>query len=164
MNPFWSSLSKLVTTQQDSDLQFLKTVSVFADLSGREISKVSRLFHIRNFSDEERIFTKGQPGSAFYIIKTGGIRVVDTDAAEEIQLALLGAGDLIGELSILDETPRSATAIASGQTQLLAIFKGDFDTFMQQEPVIAAKIYRRIAIVIGLRLKATNALLKKRES
>lgn len=161
MNPIWSSLSRLVAPSLGADRKFLESVSIFSDLTGREISKVSRLFHIRSFGDEEYIFTKGQPGSAFYIIKTGGILVLDTDAPQPLELARLGAGDLIGELSILDETPRSATAKAIGPTQLLAVFKGDFDTFMLQEPVTAAKIYRRIAIVIGLRLKSTNDLLNK---
>ncbi|AXJ01799.1 Cyclic nucleotide-binding domain-containing protein [Cyclonatronum proteinivorum] len=155
----WSGFGKLFSGKSSEEEDFIKRVQLFCDLSRRERVKVQRLMHFRVYEEGEYIFHKGQPGAAFYVIRTGHVQIV-TPASPPIILAEVSPGEVIGELAILDETPRSASALTSEKTETLAIFKGDFDAFMLSEPVIAAKIYRRLAIIIGNRLKTTNALLQ----
>lgn len=159
LSPLWSSLNALFSSSaEDKELAFFKEVKLFEDLTPWEIKKVMKLMHVRTFKDGEYIFHKGQPGAAFYVIRSGHIKVVQP-GDEMLVIAELAAGDLIGELSILDDTPRSASALTEGRAELRAIFKHDFDKLVYNEPVIAAKIYRRVAIIVGIRLKATNEQL-----
>ncbi|MCC5932846.1 MAG: cyclic nucleotide-binding domain-containing protein [Candidatus Cyclonatronum sp.] len=160
MKPFWSDLGKLISSKTSQEEDFIKNVQLFTDLTRRERLKVERLMHVREYQAGEYIFHKGQPGAAFYVIRSGLVRIV-TPGEPPILLAEVNPGEVIGELAILDETPRSASALTAEHATTMAIFKGDFDAFMLSEPVIAAKIYRRLAIVIGNRLKATNAMLQK---
>lgn len=160
MKPFWSGLGKLIASKPSDDEDFIRHVLLFCDLTRRERAKVERLMHYREYEAGEYIFHQGQPGAAFYVIRSGHVQVV-TPGESPIILAEVKPGEVIGELAILDETPRSASALTAEKTKTMAIFKGDFDAFMLSEPVIAAKIYRRLAITIGARLKATNALLQQ---
>ncbi len=161
IDPIWSSINTIFRTGlEKSESDFFKGVLLFQDLSSREVKKLMKLMHVRRFKDGEYVFHKGQPGTAFYIIRKGAVRVVQP-GEELMDIAELQEGDLFGELSILDDTPRSASVLTKGETELRAIFKGDFDKLMVSEPTIAAKIYRRVAIIIGIRLKVTNDQLLK---
>jgi len=155
-SPIWSSLNFIFNASAErSELEFFKTVSLFEELTSREIQKVIKLMHVRNFKHGEYVFLKGQPGAAFYIIRKGTVRVIQP-GDELLELAELHEGELFGELSILDDSPRSASALTEGDTELRAIFKHDFDNMLYHEPTIAAKIYRIVAIIVGARLKVTN--------
>lgn len=155
-SPVWSSINFFFKADAErTELGFFKKVSLFEDLTSREVQKVIRIMHTRNFKHAEYIFHKGQPGAAFYIIRKGTVRVVQP-GDKPVDIAELHEGDLFGELSILDDSPRSASALTEGETELKAIFKHDFDKLLYHEPVIAAKVYRKVAIIIGMRLKITN--------
>ncbi len=159
LSPVWQSIKDLFSeNQQFSPEEFLSHTPIFKGISDKEIRKITPLIHYRAYNPEEYIFLKDQPGAAFYIIKKGALRVVQPDDPPII-LAELGEGEIIGELAILDASPRSASAVTTELTELMAFFKGDIDDLMDREPKIAAKIYRNLAIIIGYRLKQTNEKL-----
>lgn len=134
---------------------FFQRVSIFEDLTVKEVQKLRSLMHERTYRDEEHVFHKGQPGPAFYIVRKGQICIYQP-GPPRVNLATIRAGDLFGELAILDDSPRSASAVSDGETLLYAVFKQEFDTLMISEPLIAAKVYRQVATITGNRLKASN--------
>ncbi len=163
VNPFWGNIFKSLYNADELNLfKILKRIPLFKDLSKRELRKVANILHERNYQVNEYVFQMHQPGAAMFIIKTGKIKILyESDTEDDIELAVLGEGDFLGELALLDNSPRSASAMAMEKTEMLAIFRADLDKLLMTEPGIGAKIIRQLAVVIGLRLKATNEQLSK---
>lgn len=163
-NPVWSSLKSFLKKENRfSTEEFLLDIPLFDGLTIKEIKRIIPLIHHRSYQPEEHVFYKGQPGAAFYIIKSGRLQIVQP-GTPRVVLAELGEGEILGELAILDETPRSASALAIEPTELMAFFKDDIDELITREPVISAKIYRNLAIIVGIRLKNTNELISNTQT
>jgi CRP-like cAMP-binding protein len=87
------------------------------------------------------IARQGEIGTGFFVVVTGGVRVVsDGDV-----LAHLGPGDFFGELSVLDRQPRNAMVVAEAATTCLALASWDFEAALQENPALALAILRGLA-------------------
>jgi CRP/FNR family transcriptional regulator, cyclic AMP receptor protein len=163
-NPFWGNLtSKFRARKEIGNTDFLKLCPMFQNLSNKELKKVSALIYERSYQAGEYLFEKGQPGTAMFIIKTGEVKVVVPGNEAEAELATIKPEDFLGELALLDDTPRSASAKATEKTEALAFFREDLNELTNTNPAIAAKIMRDLAIIIGQRLKSSNEQLMCRE-
>jgi CRP-like cAMP-binding protein len=99
-----------------------------------------------------------------YVIQSGRVKLVhqmDNDRRREV--ATLKAGDFFGELALLDEIPRSYTAIAIEKTEVLALFRPDFFDIIDKNCEMGAKINLRLAQLIGENLRHTESKLKELE-
>ncbi len=164
VNPFWGSIaSKFKFAKAIDNIEVLKLCPIFARLSVKELKKVSALIYERSYQAGEYLFEKEQPGTAMFIIKTGQVKIVVPGNESETELATIYPEDFLGELALLDDTPRSASAKAAEKTEALAFFREDLGELVQTYPVIAVKIMRDLAIIIGQRLKAANEQLTARE-
>lgn len=134
---------------------FLKTIPFFEHLTEKQIKKMAQHLHVRRYEENEYLFEVNHPGAALFIIMTGEVAIEAGDASRT-QLAVIGAGQFLGELALLDETPRSASARAIKPTQTFALFRGDLTRIAETEPEIACEIYKTLAWIVGERLKATN--------
>ncbi|OGJ87896.1 MAG: hypothetical protein A2268_00715 [Candidatus Raymondbacteria bacterium RifOxyA12_full_50_37] len=143
-----------------STSDFLENIPVFKELSRRERKRVAAIIYDRTYEPGEFMFEKEQPGAAMFMIKKGQVKIVaPSKQGSEIELATISDGQFVGELALLDDSPRSASAKAAAPTQALAFFRTDLNKLLDTEPVIASKILRELAIIIGKRLKATNEQL-----
>ncbi len=160
-NAFWGNIfSRFRSGGNIPNVEFLKLCPMFQHLTNRELKKVSALIYERRYQAGEFLFEKEQPGTAMFIIKSGRVKIVITGRAdEEREMATIRPGDFLGELALLDDTPRSATAKAVEKTEALAFFREDLNELLETYPVIGSKIMRDLAIIIGQRLKACNELL-----
>ena len=141
-------------------LAFLRAFPLFRSLSKRELRSIAAIIHKRDYQEGEYIFRKGQPGAAMFIIRAGEVEIIDHDGQDqETTLATLGADAFFGELALLDDSPRSATARARTTTEIYALFRTDLDRLMGAIPQIGLQVYRSLAQIIGSRLKETNAQL-----
>lgn len=160
-NAFWGNIfSRFKIGKEISNAEVLKLCPVFQHLTVKELRKVSALVYERRYQTGEYLFEKEQPGTAMFIIKSGLVKIVipgRTD--EEVELATIKPEDFLGELALLDETPRSASAKAVEKTEALAFFREDLNAMLETNPVIASKIFRDLAIIIGQRLKMSNEQL-----
>jgi CRP-like cAMP-binding protein len=93
-------------------IQFLKTVPFFDQLSNRQLKRVSDIMFERTYETDELIFEEGQPGAALFLILDGKIAIEIYRESSTTRLAVLEAGAFFGEMALLNETPRSATARA----------------------------------------------------
>jgi CRP/FNR family transcriptional regulator, cyclic AMP receptor protein len=146
-----------------TNVEVLKLCPLFQRLTDRELKKVSRIIYERRYQAGEYLFEKEQPGTAMFIIKSGLVKVVihgpDDD---ETVLATINPEDFLGELALLDDTPRSASAKAVEKTEALAFFREDLNDLLQTFPSIGSKILKELSIIIGQRLKAANEQLYSR--
>ena len=91
----------------------LRRSSLFAAMNPESLESIARTMKIRKFRRGEVLFHEGDPGDSLFIVVTGSVKVVvPSDEGEEAILATLAGGDSLGELSLLDGAPRSASAIA----------------------------------------------------
>jgi len=87
------------------------------------------------------IARQGEIGTGFFVIISGGVRVVRDGAV----VAHLGAGDFFGELSVLDRMPRNAMVAAEEPTTCLALASWDFDAVLLEQPALTLAILRGVA-------------------
>jgi CRP/FNR family transcriptional regulator, cyclic AMP receptor protein len=121
--------------QQRNNEEALKQVPFFADLNKDELSELSARLVARRFSTGQIIFHHGDPGGLLYIIRKGKIKITySTLDGQEALLAILGTNDFFGELALLDEAPRSATAEAIETTEAMTLHREDFIRFIRNNP------------------------------
>ncbi|EPG73494.1 cyclic nucleotide-binding domain protein [Leptospira fainei serovar Hurstbridge str. BUT 6] len=95
----------------------------------------------RSYSDNEMIFCEHEPGRELYIIQHGRVKITKIVDSNEVLLAVLQSGDIFGEMALLDNKPRSASAIAWGEEiQLLAINKANFEGMVKAQPQLATRL------------------------
>jgi CRP/FNR family cyclic AMP-dependent transcriptional regulator len=163
-NAFWGDIfSKFKSRKKITNIEVLKLCPLFQYLTNRELKKVASIVYERTYQAGEYLFEKEQPGAAMFIIKSGLIKiVVPGRGGGEAELATLEPEDFVGELALLDDTPRSASARAAEKTEALAFFREDLNEMLETYPVIASKILRELSIIIGQRLKTSNEQLYAR--
>ncbi len=161
LNAFWGNIfSRFKGGGNIPNVEFLKLCPIFQHLNNRELKKLSPLIYERKYQAGEFLFEKEQPGTAMFIIKSGHVKiVVPGHNGEETELATIHPEDFLGELALLDDTPRSASAKAVEKTEALAFFREDLNELLETNPAIDSKIMKDLAIVIGQRLKACNEQL-----
>jgi CRP/FNR family transcriptional regulator, cyclic AMP receptor protein len=123
------------------DPGLLARVGLFAGLSADELDGLAGLMRPRAYGKDEVIYLKGDPGTAFYVIASGKVKIALTSPdGKEIIIRRLGPGDFHGELALLDDEPRSADAIATEASVLLVLQRTDFRNFLAEHPGMATKL------------------------
>jgi CRP-like cAMP-binding protein len=129
---------------------YLKKSVLFQDLSESEIRKISLLFEIVDLPMGEVLFYEKDRSSDMYIVLEGCVRAsLFDDQGNELVLAELGPGEFIGEMSMIDELPRSATVIAEEPTKLAVLTRKAFMKVVRENPEIAVNVIK--ALVSRLR-------------
>jgi CRP/FNR family transcriptional regulator len=100
----------------------------------------------RVYKDNQMIFCENEPGDELYIIQGGKVKITKI-VDEEVLLAVLKPGDIFGEMALLENRPRSASAITFGDTSLMAINRQNFETMVQTQPQLATRL---IQLLMGL--------------
>jgi CRP-like cAMP-binding protein len=161
---FWGPLRKNDRNDSDNDkIKFLKRIPFFEQLKKRQLELVAQVIYARDYREGEFIFETGQPGAALFIIQSGEVSVeIAGEHDQSTQLAVLHKQAFLGELALLDESPRSASARAIVPTKVLALFRKDLDQLAETSPDITTHIYKALAQIVGNRLKATNELIEKK--
>jgi len=92
------------------------------------------------YTDAQIIFREGEPGDAMFVIQFGQVKIVKRTPTGEVMLALLGPGEIFGEMSLFDHKERSASAIAVGEARVLTVDRKKFFATMSRDPTLAFKI------------------------
>lgn len=113
--------------------------------------------HLRSFEDGDLIFMEGDDSREMYVVVQGEVVVSKNSAGKDVQLATLRKGDFVGEMSLLESLPRSATARARGATKLLAIQPGGFLLKIRRDPTFAFEMLQSLS----RRIRVTNENLMR---
>ncbi len=133
----------------ESDFDALRQLPLFANLPRENLTQLAKRVQHRHPSRGETVFSHGDPGSALYFICSGEVKIsVRSPTGSEIILALLGPGDAFGELALLDGLARSASAMATEDSDLLVLFREDFLGLLAAEPAPAKFILQSLAAII----------------
>jgi CRP-like cAMP-binding protein len=130
-----------MTLTRDRKTDLLSTARLFDGVDAEGMDRIAAVAIEVEFPAGQVINRQGDIGTGFFVIVSGGVRVV-RDGAE---VAALGPGDFFGELSVLDGRPRIAQVIAAEATTCLAIATWDFEAVLLAEPRVALAILRGLA-------------------
>ena len=158
MSKFWENFFKFREKEKNGREAILLKIPVFQELTPRELKTIQRILHQREYRQAEVIFAEGDIGLGMYIIEEGIVQIACKN--QHHILAELVKGDFFGELALLDDTPRSASAVAKTPATLLCFFKPDLLDLIERNPKLGSKILFRLAWTIGERLKSTNEQVK----
>jgi CRP-like cAMP-binding protein len=162
LDPFWGNLFRRRTKDEDEIYTILHQVPLFQELSRREIGKLESILHHRVFAPNESIVQEGELGAGMYIVISGQVEITQQGEEGNIQhLATFGPGDFFGEQALLDESPRTASAIAVTTCQAVGFFRPDLLELIDSNPHLGLKIVMRLSHMISVRLRQTNYLLKE---
>lgn len=162
-DPFWGNLFSRRAKREDELYEVLSKVPIFQDLGRREFVKIEGILHRRIYSADEAIVREGDVGVGMYVILSGEVDIVQRGAEGEvdIKLATFGPGDFFGDQVLLDESPRTASAIAREPTRAVGFFRPDLLELIERNPRLGLKIVMRLSHMISVRLRHTNRLLKE---
>ncbi|HKK47697.1 MAG TPA: cyclic nucleotide-binding domain-containing protein, partial [Alkalispirochaeta sp.] len=142
--------------------EFLPHVAIFTDLTREQRAALQPRLTTRQLSAGQMLFAQGDPGDALYIVRSGSIEItVQTGPDEEVPVATLHPGDFLGEMSLFDHAPRSATCRAREDTTVLRMDETDFSALMAAEPTAAISIMYRMLAITAERLDSTSVLLSE---
>ena len=147
MQSLWKSL---LGGPGASENDVLQTIPLFEELSSRELDAVRRLLHRREYVAGESIFVQGEPGLGMSIIERGAVSIQSEPSGRE--LVELTDGDFFGEIALLNEVIRTATARAKTDCTLLSLFQPDLLALLDRNSRLGVKVLLALARLVGLRL------------
>jgi hypothetical protein len=118
----------------------LKGTPLFAGVAAEDLSSIARLAEERSFAAGERIVTEGELGDELYVIMSGSVAI--TRGGEPVNTLM--PGEAFGEISVLDAGPRTATATALVETEVLAITSEEFYEILYEQAEIAEGVIRML--------------------
>lgn len=117
---------------------FLATVPLFKSLDAAERERFAELVREKSYPKGSVILFEHDPGDALFVVRSGRVKVVLlADDGREVILSLLGVGEYFGELSLIDDQPRSAHVIAMEESALLVLRRDDFRRRVDSSPGVA---------------------------
>jgi CRP/FNR family transcriptional regulator, cyclic AMP receptor protein len=164
-NALWKNIFSERVIHKGSTEEVLSKVPAFVDLTARELKVVASIVHKREYRTGEPVFYQGDPGLGMYIIQDGEVSItISGKDGEARELAVLGDGDFFGELSLLDESPRSADAICKTDCLLIGFFRPDLFELIEKHSTLGNKIVLKLAEIVAQRLRHTDKELSKLKS
>ena len=128
-----------------TNLDLIRRVPLFSTLSDRHAETIAQAVVKKRFKRGEAIVEQGKKTNSLYIILAGRARVMTTDRrGREVILATLSQGDCIGEMSLIDSKPHSATVQADVQTDALVLSRADFATCMPEYSSLAHAVLQGV--------------------
>jgi CRP-like cAMP-binding protein len=124
-----------VTTQ---NVDFLATVPLFSGLDRSELEKFAEVTREKSYPRGSVILFEDDPGDSLFVVREGRVKVVLIgEDGREVILGVLGVGEYFGELSLIDDRPRSAHVIAMEDSNLLVLRREDFRKRVESSPSVA---------------------------
>ena len=128
-----------------ADPNFMQYVPIFAELSEETIGKILSAGTIKKYSKDSVILMEEDDGSAMFVIKSGKVKVARiSNDGKEVILCILGESDFFGEMAILDGMNRSATVIATEDTELFILERNQFLALIKEYPEVSIGLMKEL--------------------
>lgn len=124
----------------------LARVRLFTALDDRALQRLAAVAFTRRFAPNQILFVGGEPSEHLYVVRSGLLRVLTTSPhGEQLVLSTVGAGETIGELSLLDRQPRSADVVAAELSELIAVPARVARSVLESDPRAVLAAARELA-------------------
>ena len=129
------------------DIDFLKSVNIFSDLSDSELKSIQELCKTRKYPKNSMIILEEEMGDVVFIVMSGTVKITRVnDEGKEVILAMLGSGEVFGEMAILDGESRSANALSQENCEVVTINREDFLNLLKTNNKVALNLMTEFAI------------------
>jgi CRP-like cAMP-binding protein len=153
-------MSKYENAFQEEILDLFLRLPFSKDLTTTELWTIAKYMNTFRVKKKEIIFKEGEPGNFMCFIVEGTILVLKkSDKGKRVPIAKLGPKRSLGEMAMIDQSPRSATAIAASDSILLTISKKGFDKLIMDHPRIGVVLLKRIAVILCAYVRKTSSEL-----
>lgn len=143
----------------------LKYSPIFAKLDPFMFQTVEQRLEFRELAPQEILFNEGETGNYMAFILVGQLLIFKhTHQDDIVKLGHIGAGDSIGEMALIDDLSRSASAMALEPTALVVLSKADFETILTDYPRIGVEMLRGLSTMLSLKLRRTSENLSRHNS
>jgi CRP/FNR family transcriptional regulator, cyclic AMP receptor protein len=126
---------------QDKKIESLRRAPLFSDLSRKELVQLARLTDDVEVAAGKVLCEEGETGREFFVLVEGEVDV----ARKGRRVSTLGAGDFVGEISLFDQTPRTATVTAKTPLRFFVLTPKDFQQVLDDNPSVERKVLRALA-------------------
>src|SRR5919199_473025 len=142
-----------------SVMEFLRQLALFSGLTDAELQQLISMGQEVAVEPGDVLMREGDPGDSLYVIISGDVEVTKQSGSSEVVIARRGTGDVIGEMSLLDQAPRSATVRALTHGRMFTINQESFNNLLAGSPSAAPAILRTVTS----RLRNTESMLRQSE-
>ncbi len=137
----------------------LTEVPLFKDLNPKQWNRVNEYLYGRVFLADTNIITAEQPGEVVYVILSGAVKIyMDRSDGSRVILALLGPGDVVGEMSLVDSAGRSANVVTIEDSHLLWMERKAFQHCLETIPALNANLVRSLSMRVRFANEQIQAL------
>lgn len=153
-----------MTLQQDVDV--LRKIPLFAKIEPARLKLLAFTSEHVEFRSGEAICRQGEPGDAAYIVLEGAADVVVSSESGPVKVAAIGRNDIVGEIAILCDVPRTATVVATQPLVALRVSKDGFFNLVTQFPQVGVEVMHELAsrlLQTTQRLTDTSRKLREAE-
>lgn len=158
----WVNLSSYTRWRHTLALQdagMLANVALFEGLSDKQWQTLSEQLHQKTYPGGTHIITAEQPGEVVFIILSGTVKIyMDQTDGSTVILAILGPGDIVGEMSLIDSAGRSASVVTLEDSNLLWMDRSTFQLSLQRIPALNANLVRILSRRVRLANEQIQAL------
>ena len=135
----------------------LAGIELFSELDKKELSEVTSLAQSRSVPRDTTIFHAGDTADAIFVVVNGRVKIVTTSTdGKEFILTVLGAGQVFGEMALLEAAPRSASVVTITAVEVLVINRADFHHLLNTSPSIS----RKLMAILSRRLRRANSKME----
>ncbi len=138
---------------------FLRRVPLFQAMDDVALHALARVAQTRRFARREYIFYQNDPGDAVYVVRSGQLAILlATDDGRELVINKIGAGECFGELALLTDAPRSASAVARTSCELIRLPRAEFFQELAQQPKLMQQVLQMTAARLHASAERERAL------
>jgi CRP/FNR family transcriptional regulator, cyclic AMP receptor protein len=148
----------MTDVKKDDTRNLLADIELFSGLTPSQLEWVAQRAHRRVFEAGRNVLTMEQPGEAVYIILYGTVKIHIEQGERDVILSILGAGDLLGEMSLIDSVGRSASAVTLEDSLMLWMDKITFNYMLDNFPPVARNLVRILSARVRLSDQLIHAL------
>lgn len=142
---------------KETIVYFLNSIPLFDELTHEELAIVVDYMNLFEFEAGQTLFQEGDTGDYVCFVAEGIVDVMKKSiTGSDIVISTLGKGSAIGEMAVIDNTPRSATVVARKNTQMVVLGQNGFKLILDKEPKIGNKILIGIARRLSTNLRRTS--------
>lgn len=150
-----SALTNLVDMSQSIG-SLISQLEVFNFLEEADYKTIEKYMFEYDYDDGAYVFKEGTHGGYMFFIVDGTVEVIKQFDTKKHTIAELGPGRSVGEMSLIDGAPRSATVRAKNKLSLIVLKREDFQKMLTEEPAIANRVLMGIATLLSQSLRDTN--------
>lgn len=135
----------------------LSDVPLFQLYSAEELDQILPYFELKSFVENTILFEEGDRGDCILVVIEGTVEIrKESVSGKQTVVAKFGHGSIMGEMAIIDQFPRSATARVTANSKLLILTRENFETVLEDLPKLGIRFFREIARILSQRLRRTS--------